>query len=363
MSDSPHRPQHQIRALLAKVSHDLRSPLTSVYMVIQRLRRQAAQDDRDEDLRSLASVEKSIVGMMAMIDYMLDPHTSDAEIVQPRRLSVDLQRIVDDQIVRLQAIAELKKIALINRIPTGTTAHADPIQIGRVFHNLLDNAIKYSREGDRVELYRTVDGRYGVADTGRGLDAKQAQSLFQSSPHRTAGNAGEAGFGTGLATCRAIVEAHGGAIVAEPVAAGGLRIEFSIDRGQRRALLVLSSSERLVAARNYLSATAPDMEVQSVTSYRDAVTLIERLANVLPDLVLIEYDGADSECLALVRLIRNAPLSDHCAIFLVAPGQPASQFTWLRREAVLAGADDLFEDFESVTVPASPACYKHPVDL
>lgn len=363
MPDSPHRPQQQLRALLAKVSHDLRSPLTAVYMVVQRLRRQASQDDRDEDQRSLASVEKSIVGMMTMVDYMLDLHTSDAEIVRPRRLTLDLHRVVDDQVLRLQAIAELKKIALINRIPTGTMVHADPIQIGRVFHNLLENAIKYSQEGGHVELYRTVDGRYGVADTGRGLDAEQAKSLFLSSPRPTAGNAGEAGLGTGLATCRAIVEAHGGTIVAEPVATGGLRIEFSIDCGQRRALVVLSSAERLVAAQNRLSAAAPDIEVQSVTSYRDAVILIERLANVVPDLVLMEYDGSDSECLALVRRIRSAPLADHCAIFLVASGQPASQFTWLRREAVLAGADDLFEDFESVTIPTSAACYKYPVDL
>lgn len=118
---------------------------------------------------------------------------------------------------------------------------------------------------------------------------------------------------------------------------------------------MVSCGERLAAAQSRLAAVAPDLDVQSVTSYRDAVLLIERLANVLPDLVLIEYDGPDSECLALVRRIRNAPLADHCSIFLVASGQPTDQFAWLRRETVLAGADDLFDDFASVTVPASVA--------
>src|SRR5207248_8908299 len=114
----------------------------------------------------------------------------------------------------------------------------DPIQIGQVLHNLLDNALKYSPPATEVELRAAAQaGRLviEVADRGPGLPAGEEGRVFERfyrGPNQR--ESAVAGVGIGLSVCRGLVEAHGGALTARPRMGGGavFRVTLPQERTQ-----------------------------------------------------------------------------------------------------------------------------------
>jgi PAS domain S-box-containing protein len=217
--------------LVALVSHELRNPLGAIRSYTETL-----LDDTDltDDQRHLATViDRRSAHMQTLVDDLLDMARLEAGQLhlEPRPLSAT--RMIRDVVAMLKPIADDKGLAVEVAGPRELLVQADPTRLRQVLDNLVSNAIKYTPAGGRV----TVSARHEpppdsgvgdgdvvieVCDTGIGIPADQYPHLFDR--FFRASNAvqqGIKGTGLGLAITKAIVDAHGGSLTANPARASG----------------------------------------------------------------------------------------------------------------------------------------------
>ncbi len=205
--------------LLAAFSHDLRTPLGLIQMACSTLQRDdiALDDLLVADL--LDDIETQTERLSRLVDGILD-----LDHLESGRLRMDLVDL--DVVGVLELLAEETELAYPTVSVTVVheadllTAWADAGRIDQVLRNLLDNAVKYMPQGGEIVARVTRQGqslRVSVTDDGVGIPADQREMVFERFYRvRSASTLGIPGTGLGLATCRSIVEAHGGRIWVEP---------------------------------------------------------------------------------------------------------------------------------------------------
>ena len=200
---------------LAMASHDMRTPLAVMLANLQLARRRHnARGDGDPELiRNLDAAERTTQKLTGLVGELMD--ISILRSGQPlplNREAVDLATVTEgtaDEYRRLSAEYEINL-----RLEEGVVGNWDAIRIERVLRNLLDNALKYSRDGGAVEV--VVRGENGwavveVTDHGVGIPADELPLLFEKF-HRGSNTRDLRGTGLGLAGSRAVVEQLGGTI-------------------------------------------------------------------------------------------------------------------------------------------------------
>lgn len=213
-------------------AHELRTPLSSLRAEVE-----ALQDGiRQPDAQSLARLHAGIMTLAALIDDLRQLAEADGG-----RLHMDLKRgqlwpLVKRVAENLESRARAAGIEVHLRDETGGEIWLDMDQnrLAQVLRNLTSNAIAYSDAGGRLEivLHQDLKARKLILqfdDTPPGVSPENLPNLFdrffrvEESRNRRTG-----GRGLGLAICRAIVEAHGGRISAEPSPLGGLRVLLTL---------------------------------------------------------------------------------------------------------------------------------------
>jgi two-component system sensor histidine kinase KdpD len=199
-------------ALLAAVSHDLRTPLAGLRSAVETLRLHDMRLDPDERQELLAAMETSVSRLAGMVSDLLDMSRLHTGAVRPIGADVPL-----DEVVRraLAGLEEAERV-VVGELPT---AHVDAGLLERVVANLVANALRHSdsvvvegaTRGTRVEL-RIVDRGPGIAPADRA-------HIFE--PFQRQGDVGT-GVGLGLAVARGLTEAQGGTLEAEETPGGGL---------------------------------------------------------------------------------------------------------------------------------------------
>ena len=222
------------REAVSNLSHDLRSPLTATVACLETLQTRSAQAAADapalievalRNTRNAARLVQSL-GDLARLD-------EPAFRLQP--MAVDVGELLDDIVLRFAQRARAGGVALHATLPgPGTTAWLDVELFERAVANLLDNALKFCRPGDRIEVSAQVaaDGlRVIVTDTGPGIAAAELPRLFdrffQGRPVDPRGDASApspAGAGLGLAIVKRIAELHGGDAEVHSTAGEGTRV-------------------------------------------------------------------------------------------------------------------------------------------
>ena len=218
------------RDLVAAVSHDLRTPITSL-----RLLAEAVEDEIvDEQTRAsyLARMRTHIDALSALIDDLFELSRLEAGDIRWTLERVPLDELVGETVEALRVQAERKGVAVIAHVPAALgPARANPEKLQRVLFNLIQNAIRHTpADGSIVVRAEPVAGQIEVevADTGDGIAAAERDRVFTAF-YRGGADAARtsAGAGLGLAVSRAIVEAHGGHIWL-PQTATGTRVRFSL---------------------------------------------------------------------------------------------------------------------------------------
>jgi two-component system sensor histidine kinase KdpD len=208
-------------ALLAAVSHDLRTPLAGLRSAAETLR--LAGDRLDPSARDelLLAIEDSTIRLTGLVGDLLDMSRLQTGAVTPHLADVPLGDVAE------HATASLPDVGIvIGELPV---AHVDAGLLERVLANLLANAVRYSavvevrggRVGRRVQL-RVVDHGPGVPEA----DLPRIFEPFQRLGDTPAGDG--AGVGLGLAVARGLVEAQGGAITPEQTPGGGLTLVLDL---------------------------------------------------------------------------------------------------------------------------------------
>ncbi|HEY1134209.1 MAG TPA: ATP-binding protein [Nocardioides sp.] len=222
LRDELQRSNEHLAAFAGQVSHDLLNPLTSVALSLNLLQEELAERPVEEQpLGGVATVERALRGtarMEALIDDLLAFARVGGEL---RRVEVDVAGEVTQLVGDLGA-ALRGAVPALGRLPV---VRADRTQVRAVLQNLLVNAAKFTapEETPRIEVGARREGagwRIEVADRGRGVPAEGTEQLFEPLARSQAAREVE-GSGIGLATCRRIVQAHGGRIGIDAREGGG----------------------------------------------------------------------------------------------------------------------------------------------
>jgi two-component system phosphate regulon sensor histidine kinase PhoR len=202
---------------LSNVSHELRTPLTSIMALAETLEA-GAIDDQEHNRRFLSVIQKNAARMHRLIDEILELSAIEAGNVKVQSESVQLYALVEDVIGSLSAAAAARRIALHNLVVIETKVFADPHRLVQMLTNLIDNAIKFNREGGTVSIkYSGNDSdRISVEDTGEGIPAHHLDRLFERFYRVDRARSRElGGTGLGLAIVKHLAKAHGGEVTVE----------------------------------------------------------------------------------------------------------------------------------------------------
>jgi signal transduction histidine kinase len=218
------------RRLIAAVSHDLRTPITSLRLIAE-----AVEDDIvDAPARAayLAQMRTHIGALSALIDDLFEFSRLQAGDIVWTMERVRLDRLVADAVEAMRVHAAAKHVEIRASVPEHIgSAEAHPEQLQRVLRNLIQNAIRHTPADGSVTVSAEAAGdrlEVEVADTGDGIAGPERDRVFE--PFFRGGTEAartRSGAGLGLAISRAIVEAHGGRIWLVD-STPGTRVRFSL---------------------------------------------------------------------------------------------------------------------------------------
>jgi K+-sensing histidine kinase KdpD len=226
------RTADEIKAtFISIVSHELRTPVALIKGYASTLRRDDAKWDKHTISESLSVIEEEADRLSKLIDDLLDASRLQAGGLSLNRADVSLPTLTTRIVERLST--QTGKHSFVTDFPEKfPVVLADETRIEQVMMNLISNAIKYSPEG---EIKITGSSRpeqvvVCVSDQGPGIEAKDLPHIFDRFYRSTKAVKQTKGAGLGLYLARAIIEAHGGRIWADPKPDSGARICFSLPR-------------------------------------------------------------------------------------------------------------------------------------
>ncbi|MDD5538705.1 MAG: ATP-binding protein, partial [Candidatus Omnitrophica bacterium] len=216
---------------VANVSHELKTPLTSIKGFVETLL-EGALDDKKNNRGFLKIIQEHADRLDRLVDDLLSlSHLESKEIVLQRD-DCHLYQLVQGVIPGFGSQLKKKNIEIKNELPQGLTLRVDKTRIEQVFINLIDNGIKFNKENGFVKICsRELDGKIhiSVEDSGIGIPQKDIPRIFERFYRVDKARSRElGGTGLGLSIVRHIVELHGGNVGVESTEGFGSKFWFTL---------------------------------------------------------------------------------------------------------------------------------------
>lgn len=220
------------RDMVANISHELRTPITRIRLIIDGLFHDADKPKRKASIASLKDIARETDSLEHLVQELLDLSMIESGQAILKLVDVPLAEVVHEVATRLEDQLAHKDLQIVRNVGANVRVLCDREQTQRVLINLIHNAIKWSPRGETITINADADEEdvtIAVLDKGPGVPDDQRDRIFerfyQIDPARSGGD----GTGLGLAICKHIVEAHGGRIWAEaPTAESGGRFLFTL---------------------------------------------------------------------------------------------------------------------------------------
>ncbi|GAB4036500.1 ATP-binding protein [Spirosoma gilvum] len=200
--------------LFAILSHDLHSPVASLKNLLSLTTWGALS--QLEFAESIQILNRQVSGLLTMLDNLLNWSMSQMGGIQQRLNPINLYLIIDEQLALLRPIAETKGVTLLNNLPAEIPLLADANQLGVVFRNLLQNALKFTHPGGQIDVNGSLDSDWctiRVTDSGIGMPQSIQDQLFRKGTSTSQpGTMGEKGTGIGLTIVNELIQANRGQI-------------------------------------------------------------------------------------------------------------------------------------------------------
>lgn len=225
------------RTLIAGISHDLRTPLTSVQVMLEAIADDVVRDPatmHDYVGRSLAELHH----LRRLIDDLFDLAKLDMGQLEIKFEPSSLNDLISDVLSSMVAQARQKRVTLSGSVTPGVDpVHMAPDKIQRVLYNLLGNALRHTPPDGAITIRAALDGdvvRVEVNNTGAVIPQEHVPHIFttfyRAEPSRARDDGGYRGAGLGLAIARGFVEAHRGTIWVESVPTRGTTFLFTLPK-------------------------------------------------------------------------------------------------------------------------------------
>ncbi len=218
------------RALLNAVSHDLRTPLATIIASAGSLRQQDVAWSEEERQAFAQAIEEEAERLNRLVGNLLDLSRIEAGNLRPQKSWQDLESVIDDVLDRVRPITREHHVQ-VDVPDTLPPVYFDPVEIGEVLSNLVENATRYAPAGTDIGVQVQAHRGYvaiAVSDQGPGIPTAALPHLFDPFYQLTDGRPRPRGLGLGLAIVKGLVEAHGGRVSAENRASGGACFTFTL---------------------------------------------------------------------------------------------------------------------------------------
>ena len=219
-------------ALLGTVSHELRSPISVIHGFATTALEYADRLSPAEFMQYFRDIDSATLRLERLVSDLLIMSRLDAGVLRMDLQPMDIVPVVHEA-VRTTGIAARRREFRTSIESASIQVEGDAIRLLEVLSNVLENADKFSPEGEPVEVsVETVDEdlvTVSVRDRGLGVPPQELEAIFGRFYRGAAdGRKPVRGAGLGLAICRSIIQAHGGRIWASLPAGGGLQVTFSL---------------------------------------------------------------------------------------------------------------------------------------
>jgi signal transduction histidine kinase len=219
------------RNLIASVSHDLRTPLTSLRLLVEAIDDGVVEGPADT-ADALRRAKGYVTTLSTLVDDLFELARLEAGDISWTLSQVRVAELIDETVEAFRPLAEQKGLVLTESVPSDVApVRGNPEKLQRVLYNLVQNAVRHTPQDGTVSLRAEGDAgfvRIEVADDGEGIPPEQAEQVFERFFRGGDGARNGTGAGLGLSISRAIVEAHGGRIWVEPREGRGSRVIFTL---------------------------------------------------------------------------------------------------------------------------------------
>lgn len=226
--------EQERRDLVAAISHDLRTPLAAMRVMVEAMQ-DGVVDDPATIAQYHAGIRHEIDRLERLINDLFELSRLESGVLKMDVVAVNLSEFLEDTIGTLKTQAERQGVRIVLHVPERLEAvRVDPLQLQRVITNLVQNAIRHTPEGGVIHVLAASQGdtvTVRVEDSGEGIvpdDLPHIFDRFYRGEKSRARHTG--GAGLGLAISKAIVEAHRGRIWAESEPRHGARFVFTLPR-------------------------------------------------------------------------------------------------------------------------------------
>lgn len=225
--------EHMRGNLLRAVSHDLRTPLTTIYGSCSAIMENYDSLPKEQQLRLLGDMQKDSEWLIRMVENLLSVTRIDGEKVQVTKLPTVLEELIDAVLVKFRKRCPDQKVQVM--IPEEfVSIPMDAMLIEQVLINILENAVDHATGMTELTLKVTLENRHAVfciKDNGCGISADHLDHIFSGLlRHDNAPADGtRSNMGIGLSVCDAIIKAHGSELSAWNNETGGASFSFTLE--------------------------------------------------------------------------------------------------------------------------------------
>jgi len=206
--------------LIATLSNELRTPLTSLSLAIELLQRKTTDT---KQLEIIDTVAEDLARIRDLSDSLLNVTRDEATSIAVRNVTFDFAKLVTSVTKKFSLQAAQKEVALRIHVGTGLEFYGDPMKLSWVLSTLIGNALHYTPEGGSVEVSADHSGevlRLSVSDTGPGIPLEVSDLVFEQHSQWTRDGFEGGPAALGLAIAKEIVESHRGRIFLDSSAHG-----------------------------------------------------------------------------------------------------------------------------------------------
>jgi signal transduction histidine kinase len=226
----------RLRAFTMNVSHELRTPLTAIRSVGEVALQRPQKENACRD--AIGSMLEEVNRLSRLVDCLLTLARTERGRERLPRERIDLAAMAQAAVDLVRILAEEKEQDLSLAVKQAAEAEGDPATLRQALMDVLDNAIRYTQRGGRVQVSVgcSLDGSptLEVEDNGPGIAPADRDRIFDRFFRADGGGHGtEGGAGIGLAIARSAVEANGGRVEYEDAPGGGSRFRITLARPER----------------------------------------------------------------------------------------------------------------------------------